>query len=93
MRINDDTVLGLTGAQYMCILLALVAFPWIWFRVRPRLARDAEQPPPFSTLSDPDSGTLSVENASGSADTESADTDSADTDAADVETDSADVET
>jgi phosphatidylglycerol:prolipoprotein diacylglycerol transferase len=38
LRVNDETVLGLTGAQYLCILLA-VASVWIWFHKRPQLAR------------------------------------------------------
>lgn len=38
LRVNDEQVLGLTGAQYFALGL-LVASAWIWFRVRPSLAR------------------------------------------------------
>lgn len=36
LRVNDERLLGLTGAQYLCALLLPVA-AWIWFRVRPAL--------------------------------------------------------
>ena len=39
LRVNDERVLGLTGAQYLCLLLLPTA-AWIWFRVRPQLERD-----------------------------------------------------
>jgi phosphatidylglycerol:prolipoprotein diacylglycerol transferase len=39
LRVNDERVLGLTGAQYLCLVL-LPTSAWIWFRVRPRLQRD-----------------------------------------------------
>ena len=39
LRVNDETVLGLTGAQYLCLAL-LPTSAWIWVRVRPRLAED-----------------------------------------------------
>ena len=42
LRVNDETLLGLTGAQYLCLAL-LPTSAWIWFRVRPQLARDAEE--------------------------------------------------
>ncbi len=38
LRVNDERVFGLTGAQYLCILLA-VAAAWIWLHKRPQLAR------------------------------------------------------
>ena len=41
LRVNDETLLGLTGAQYLCLAL-LPTSVWIWFRVRPQLAKDAE---------------------------------------------------
>jgi phosphatidylglycerol:prolipoprotein diacylglycerol transferase len=41
LRVNDERVLGLTGAQYLCIALVPVSL-WIWFRVRGVLARDVE---------------------------------------------------
>jgi phosphatidylglycerol:prolipoprotein diacylglycerol transferase len=43
LRINDKTVLGLTGAQYMCI--ALVAFgAWVLLRARRRPAPVEDEP-------------------------------------------------
>jgi phosphatidylglycerol:prolipoprotein diacylglycerol transferase len=41
LRVNDETLLGLTGAQYLCLAL-LPTSAWIWFRVRPQLERDAQ---------------------------------------------------
>jgi phosphatidylglycerol:prolipoprotein diacylglycerol transferase len=41
LRVNDDTVLGLTGAQYLCLILMVTGL-WILIRVRPRLAGLAE---------------------------------------------------
>jgi phosphatidylglycerol:prolipoprotein diacylglycerol transferase len=43
LRIYDDTVAGLTGAQLMCLVLVPVGL-WALLWVRPRLAR--EEPPP-----------------------------------------------
>ena len=37
LRVNDETVAGLTGAQYLMAAVAL-ASTWIWFRVRPSIA-------------------------------------------------------
>jgi phosphatidylglycerol:prolipoprotein diacylglycerol transferase len=39
LRVNDERVLGLTGAQYLCLVM-VPASVWIWVRVRPRLAQD-----------------------------------------------------
>jgi len=39
LRVNDERVLGLTGAQYLCLVL-LGASAWIWFRVRHQLEGD-----------------------------------------------------
>jgi phosphatidylglycerol:prolipoprotein diacylglycerol transferase len=39
LRVNDERILGLTGAQYLCLIL-IPASVWIWFRVRPQLAED-----------------------------------------------------
>lgn len=39
LRVNDERVLGLTGAQYLCLVL-LPTSAWIWFRVRKQLAQD-----------------------------------------------------
>ena len=39
LRVNDERVLGLTGAQYLCLAL-LGTSAWIWFRVRGQLAQD-----------------------------------------------------
>ncbi len=41
LRVNDERVLGLTGAQFLCLAL-LPTSAWIWFRVRKQLARDVE---------------------------------------------------
>ena len=40
VRVNDERVLGLTGAQYLCIVLVGTA-AWIWTKVRPQLQADA----------------------------------------------------
>jgi phosphatidylglycerol:prolipoprotein diacylglycerol transferase len=40
LRVNDERVLGLTGAQLLCLALVPTSL-WIWFRVRGLLARDA----------------------------------------------------
>lgn len=40
LRVNDERVLGLTGAQYLCIALVPTS-AWIWFRVRKLVAADA----------------------------------------------------
>jgi len=39
LRVNDERVLGLTGAQYLGLAL-LPTSAWIWFRVRKQLAQD-----------------------------------------------------
>jgi phosphatidylglycerol:prolipoprotein diacylglycerol transferase len=39
LRVNDERVLGLTGAQYLCLVL-LGASAWVWFRVRGQLQDD-----------------------------------------------------
>jgi phosphatidylglycerol:prolipoprotein diacylglycerol transferase len=39
LRVNDETFLGLTGAQYLCLAL-LPTSAWIWFRVRRQLQED-----------------------------------------------------
>lgn len=39
LRVNDERVLGLTGAQYLSLALLPTA-AWIWFRVRRHLAED-----------------------------------------------------
>jgi phosphatidylglycerol---prolipoprotein diacylglyceryl transferase len=39
LRVNDERVLGLTGAQYLCLVL-LPTSAWIWLRVRKQLAQD-----------------------------------------------------
>ena len=44
VRVNDERVLGLTGAQWMC--LALIPFGlWVLLWLRPRLAADANVAP------------------------------------------------
>lgn len=47
LRVNDEQVLGLTGAQYMCLGLIVASF-WIFRFVRPALA---QLPPPNSSAS------------------------------------------
>lgn len=44
LRIYDDTVLGLTGAQLMCLVLVPVGL-WALLRVRPRLAEEVASEP------------------------------------------------
>jgi phosphatidylglycerol:prolipoprotein diacylglycerol transferase len=39
LRVNDERVLGLTGAQYLSLVLLLTS-AWVWFRVRRQLATD-----------------------------------------------------
>ncbi|MET0727988.1 MAG: prolipoprotein diacylglyceryl transferase family protein [Acidimicrobiales bacterium] len=39
LRVNDERVLGLTGAQYMCVALVLTGI-WVLVRLRRLLARD-----------------------------------------------------
>jgi phosphatidylglycerol:prolipoprotein diacylglycerol transferase len=41
LRVNDERVLGLTGAQVLCLVLVPTS-AWIWFRVRKLLAKDVE---------------------------------------------------
>jgi phosphatidylglycerol:prolipoprotein diacylglycerol transferase len=36
LRVNDKTVLGMTGAQYFALSLVLASV-WVWFVVRPRI--------------------------------------------------------
>lgn len=52
LRVNDERVLGLTGAQYLCAALVPVSL-WIWFRVRPLLARDAADGMPVGLAATP----------------------------------------
>jgi phosphatidylglycerol:prolipoprotein diacylglycerol transferase len=39
LRVNDERVLGMTGAQFLCLAL-LATSVWVWFRVRRLLAAD-----------------------------------------------------
>ena len=48
LRVNDERVLGLTGAQYLCLAL-VVAAAWIFLRVRPRLQADVAAGMPVGT--------------------------------------------
>ena len=41
VRVNDERVLGLTGAQYLCIVLVGAAI-WIWTKVRTQLQADLD---------------------------------------------------
>ena len=50
---NDERVLGLTGAEYLCLAL-LPTSAWIWFRVcRRLLAEDEAAGMPVGIPSDP----------------------------------------
>lgn len=42
LRVNDERVLGLTGAQYLCLVLIGVSV-WVFRSVRPRLASDVAE--------------------------------------------------
>jgi hypothetical protein len=53
LRVNDERVLGLTGAQFLCIALVPVSL-WIWFRVRGVLARDIEAGMPVGLVTAPE---------------------------------------
>lgn len=53
LRVNDDTVLGLTGAQWMTMALAPIA-AWILLRVRRQLADERAVEPAASALDRPD---------------------------------------
>lgn len=44
LRVNDETVGGLTGAQYLMAAIALASI-WIFLKVRPSLATDPEPEP------------------------------------------------
>lgn len=59
LRVNDERVLGLTGAQYLCLVL-LPTSAWIWLRVRKQLAQDVEDGMPVG-LQSPESVTAEVE--------------------------------
>jgi phosphatidylglycerol:prolipoprotein diacylglycerol transferase len=39
LRVNDERLLGLTGAQYLCLAMVATSV-WVWFRVRPLLLQD-----------------------------------------------------
>ena len=61
LRVNDETLLGLTGAQYLCLAL-LPTSAWIWFRVRKQLAQDiADGMPVGVDLPDPDGAAAAAE--------------------------------
>jgi phosphatidylglycerol:prolipoprotein diacylglycerol transferase len=55
LRVNDERVLGLTGAQYFCLALVPISV-WIWFRVRKQLAGDVAAGMPVG-LASPESPT------------------------------------
>jgi phosphatidylglycerol---prolipoprotein diacylglyceryl transferase len=48
LRVNDERVLGLTGAQLLCLVL-LPTSAWIWLRVRGLLASDVADGMPVGT--------------------------------------------
>jgi phosphatidylglycerol---prolipoprotein diacylglyceryl transferase len=39
LRVNDERLLGLTGAQFLCLAMIPTSL-WVWFRVRPLLTQD-----------------------------------------------------
>jgi prolipoprotein diacylglyceryltransferase len=55
LRVNDERVLGLTGAQYLCLAL-LPTSAWIWFRVRRLLAEDEAAGMPVGITTDTPEG-------------------------------------
>jgi hypothetical protein len=38
LRVNDERVAGMTGAQWMCLAMIPIGF-YVWFRVRPAMAK------------------------------------------------------
>jgi phosphatidylglycerol:prolipoprotein diacylglycerol transferase len=48
LRVNDERIAGLTGAQYLCLVM-LPASVWIWFRVRKQLSQDIADGMPVGT--------------------------------------------
>jgi hypothetical protein len=78
LRVNDERVLGLTGAQYLCLAL-LPTSAWIFFRVRGTLAQDqadgmvpglepAPAPAADGALGADETGTEAAEATEGSGD-------------------------
>lgn len=59
LRVNDERVLGLTGAQFLCIALVPVSL-WIWFRVRGVLAGDIEAGMPVGLVTAPEAANEDV---------------------------------
>ncbi len=57
LRVNDERILGLTGAQYLCLIL-IPTSAWIWFRVRNQLAQDVAAGMPVGI--DPDDADLAT---------------------------------
>lgn len=41
LRVNDERIAGLTGAQYFCAAIAIASI-WIWFKVRPALQAEIQ---------------------------------------------------
>jgi phosphatidylglycerol:prolipoprotein diacylglycerol transferase len=60
LRVNDDTVLGLTGAQFLSLILVVTGL-WILMRVRPRLAGVAVEDEAEDELDTEDDGEPSEE--------------------------------
>jgi phosphatidylglycerol:prolipoprotein diacylglycerol transferase len=52
-RVNDERVAGMTGAQWMSLVM-IVAGAWILWKVRPRMARLAEEEPAVAGVEVPD---------------------------------------
>lgn len=59
LRVNDEQVLGLTGAQYLMAVVALSSL-WVWFRVRPSIP-DADEVTVVEPVDEPDDVTLADE--------------------------------
>lgn len=60
LRINDRTVLGLTGAQYMCLGI-FIASVWMWRNVRPKTAALVVAEAEARASSDPSTATKASE--------------------------------
>lgn len=61
LRVNDETVGGLTGAQYLMAAIALASI-WIFVKVRPTLAAEPEPEPELSVPDVAESATTDTEN-------------------------------
>jgi len=65
VRINDKTVFGLTGAQYMCLALLLVGIWLMWYRLRRKPTADAATQAQETSVKEASVTEPSVEEPSG----------------------------